>query len=181
MTKLKKSLAIIIVLVLIILGAVGYWFYFGRGGEEGAPSGTTEEGAPEEQGFIGKIADALKRGTAMKCTWTYEGDTATFYIKGNKYRGDMTSAEGEKTGYIYRDNCMYLWEEGEKQGMKWCWEPSEGEEYTPELWGEEAAAAAFGYEYNCQPATVSDALFSLPSGIDFMDMSELMEQYMPEE
>jgi len=37
---------------------------------------------------------------------------------------------------------------------------------------EEDSGAVLGYEYNCQPTVVSDSLFTLPSGVDFMDMSE---------
>jgi len=161
--KLKKSLAIIIVFILLALGGGGYWFYFRRGEEgTGAPEST-----PGEQGFIGKLADALKIGTAMKCVWGVGENSATFYVKGGKFHGEATS-DGDKVQYIFRDNCSYYWSEGEGEGVKWCWEPTE----TPD-WEEGMQAAT--EEYNCQPATVSDSLFSLPSGIDFMDVSEYMQ------
>lgn len=166
---MKKSLAIIIVLILIVLGVGVWWFYFGRGGEEGANGGTSGG----EQGFIGKIADALKIGTAMKCSWSMGENSATFYIKGGKLRGDVIGA-GQKVEYIMRDNCYYYWSEKEDEGVKWCWEPTEAPS-----WEESMQAAA--ETYNCQPATVSDSMFNTPSGVDFTDMSEYMQQYMPEE
>lgn len=168
---MRRNLVIAILIILIAAGGGVWWFSFGRGGGGGAPS--QEEGAPEEQGFVGKIADALKLGKAMKCTWTKEGDTATFHVKGNKYYGEAT-VEGQKTSYIMRDNCTYFWQEGKTQGFKWCWTPEEAERLMAEFEKGEAGVA-MGYQYSCQPAVVSDSLFTLPSGVEFMDLSEYME------
>ena len=170
---MKRNFAIIIVLVLIILGAVGLWFCFGRGGGGGGGEGAGEGGG-EEQGFIGKIADALKIGTAMKCTYSEGDTTAAFYIKGGKLRGS-TGTGDDKVDYIIRDDCMYYWGMEENQGVKICWEPAE----VPD-WEEYMTSAAAAQQYNCQPQTISDSMFSLPSGINFMDMSEYMQQYMEE-
>jgi uncharacterized protein YxeA len=170
--NLKKSLLIIILLVLIAIGGGGYWFFVIRkGGESTTPSTSGE--SSEEGNFAGSIADALEIGTAMKCTWSYQEDTATFYLKSNKYRGDMTPKGEGKMSYIYRDNCTYFWQEGEKQGVKWCVTPAEGEEYTaPDMGSAGFSSAALGYEYSCLPTVVSDSVFTLPSGIKFTDFSQ---------
>ena len=159
---MKKSL-LIVLFVLAVVGVGGYWFYYGRGGEEGA-----DGGAPEEKGFIGKIADALKVGTAMKCTWSEEDTSTIFHIKGGKLRGSVTT-NGDEVEYILRENCMYYWGEEEGEGVKWCWPEAEAPN-----WEEQLQASAANAMYNCQPATVSDSMFNPPSGINFMDMSEYL-------
>ncbi len=164
---MNKNLLIIGAVAVIVLAIGGYWLYFGRdrGQKESAPSET-----PQEESFVGKIADALKLGKAMKCTWSGDEGTATFHIKGNQYRGEVTSEEG-KVNYIMRGNCIYVWQEGEEEGLKWCWTSEEAEEWTEDFEGE-ASGAALGYQYSCQATVISDSLFTLPSGVEFMDLSD---------
>lgn len=154
---MKKNVAIALVGLLILVG-IGWWYFFGRG------SG----------GFVGSLTDALKVGRALECTAEIEGNTSTFYIKGGKLRGEATY-EGKKVGYIFRDNCFYYWQEDESQGMKMCWE----EEEEAANWEENLEAAS--KEWNCKPKTISDSMFNLPSGVEFLDLSEYMQQYMPSE
>ena len=174
MIELKKSLAIVALVIVALVSAAflycratGRELPFGLGGGGG--------GGGSSQGFFGKLSDALKIGTAMKCEVS-EGDVnASFYLKGGKLRGEVVSpTDGEKVEYIIRDNCMYYWSEKEDQGLKWCWDPSDVAD-----WEENLAAAT--ENYNCKPQTISDSMFSLPSGIEFMDMSSYMQQFAPSE
>lgn len=129
---------------------------------------------PEEESFVGKIADALKLGKVMKCTWSKGEDSTVFYIKSDKYyRGEVTS-KGKVGYYLHSSDYTYVWQEGEERGVKWYWTPSVGEEEMPEL-GEEAVGATLDYEYDCRPATVSDSMFEPPPGINFVDMSQFMQ------
>jgi len=185
---LKKSLSIVIIAVLALISCALIFLGTSRRGflaghqEKGEPSLVEEGGvspeeasqggggaAPQEKSFTGKIADALKLGQAMKCTWSEGGITAVSYIKGGKYRSEVTS-DGEKINYLYRDDCVYLWGEGEAQGIKWCGVSAEGG--AP---GSEGGAfgAELGYDYSCLPAVVSDSLFELPQGVSFVDTGSL--------
>lgn len=180
MITLKKGLVIAIIIILIAAVGAAYWYLYVRTpDEEGTPSATTEES--ESGSFVGSIADALKVGTAMKCTWSYQGEDATFYIKGQKYYGEITTAEVGTIKYIYRDNCTYYWQEGQSQGTKLCVTPTEGEEEeydASELESVDASAEALGYEYSCQTEVITDARFTLPSGVEFLDLSQYLQQYM---
>jgi hypothetical protein len=177
---LKKNLAIIIVLILAIIAAV--FIYFGVTGRElpfglgGGGGGTSGDGS-SSQGFIGKLSDALNLGTAMQCSWEEEGVDATFYVKNNKLRGSVTS-NGQTMEYIFRDNCYWYWGEsdGEVEGIKMCWDPSEVGDWN---WEDQLQAASENYD--CKPGTVSDSMFNPPSNVEFMDMSDYMQQYMPSE
>jgi len=167
---LKKNIAIIILVVLAVIG--GGFAYFRITGRE-LPFGLEDVVGGDggsSQGFIGKIGDALKVGTAMKCTFSEEGVDATFYLKSGKLRGEMTSTtDDEKINYIMRDNCMYYWSESEEQGFKWCWEEEDAVDWEKNL-------AEMSEDYNCKSQTISDSMFSLPSGIEFMDMTDYMNQ-----
>jgi uncharacterized protein YxeA len=177
---LKKSLIIAIIIILIAIGGGAYWYFYVRTPSEESTSPTATEES-ESGSFVGSIADALKAGTAMKCTWSYQGEDATFYIKGQKYYGEITTAEAGTLKYIYRDNCTYYWQKGESQGTKLCFTPTEGEEEeydASELESVDASAAALGYEYSCQTEVITDSRFTLPSGVEFLDLSQYLQQYM---
>jgi hypothetical protein len=152
---LKKNIAIVLVVGLLVLGGAGYWYYTSHGG-----------------GFVGSLADALNLGRAMKCTAEIEGSESTFYIKGGKLRGGA-AYEGQQVEYIFRDNCFYYWSEEESQGMKMCWDEEEAAD-----WEENLAAAS--EQWDCKPASISDSMFNVPSDIEFFDLSDYMQQYMTE-
>ena len=171
MITLKKGLVIVIIIILIAIAGAGYWYFTGRDGT--SPTSTEES---SDGSFIGNITDALKVGTAQKCTWSFEGDSATFYLKGTKYFGEVTTQAAGKFSYIYRDSCTYYWQEGQSQGMKFCVTPAEGEEYdASNLEDANISSTALGYEYSCQPAVITDSRFTPPSGVDFLDLSQYLQ------
>lgn len=168
----KKRLTIIIVLILILAAAALIYFGLGNklpfGGKEDSTSGDANGGddTSQEQSIVSKLSDALKVGTAMKCTWS-EGDTSTiFYIKGGKLRGSAGTDNGEME-YILRDNCYYYWSTNEEQGYKMYWDPTDADALN---WEESMQAAK--EMYNCKSATISDSMFNPPSGINFVDISQ---------
>ena len=181
---MNKNLPLIIVGVVVIVGlAIGGWWFLGRGKQVSPPTVPSEVGeqapAEEEEGFVGKLRDALTLGQSMKCTWERdENNFATSYIKDSKIRTEMTQA-GEKTYSIMTDDCTYTWQEGETQGFKMCFEPEEGEEVEEVEEGEavtpeEIAAETPDYEYNCEPTIVPDSMFNPPTGVNFMSMEQFM-------
>lgn len=178
---MKKNLPLIIVGVVVIVGlVVGGWWFLGKGKQVSiptTPSGVSEqaptEQAPAEEGFVGKLKDALTLGQSMKCTWKKdESNFATVYIKDSKIRTEVTQA-GKEMASIMVENCTYTWQEGETQGFKVCFEPEEveeGEAMTPE----EMTAEMPDYEYNCEPAIITESMFNLPAGINFLSTEQLM-------
>lgn len=179
--KMKKNLPLIIVGVVVVVGLViGGWWFLGRGERVSIPTpGEVGEQAPTEgeEGFVGKLKDALTLGQSMKCTWERdENNFATSYIKDSKIRTEVTQA-GEKAYSIMADNCTYTWQENESQGFKVCFEPEEveeGEEGEEAVTPEEMTAEMPEYEYNCEPTIVSDSMFDLPTGVNFLSMEQMM-------
>jgi hypothetical protein len=101
-------------------------------------------------------------------------------IKGTKFRQTAVSKIGdqpETAMEILSDGLWtYLWNPNTKeQGMK-IKVTDEQREDTQKLadgsldWGKE-------YNYNCSPASVSDAEFVPPTDVEFMDLEALQEQF----
>lgn len=164
---MKKVLPIII--ILIVLG-IGAWWFFGRGAVT-MPGGIKKEAGEEGEGFTGKLRAAVDMGIPMKCTYTQGDFTGTGYIKGKKYYGEVMQA-GERGYIIMKDNCMWSWSTEQTQGVKMCFEEDIFEQ-SEEVEGTVPVEA----EYHCTPAVVPDSRFDLPSGVNFMDMDEMMQGY----
>ncbi len=184
--KSNKLLPIIIGVVVVAALAVGAWWFMGRGaslpampGEEAqAPAG--EAPATGEGGFVGKLKDALTLGQSMKCVWRQdESNFAISYIKDDKVHTEVTQA-GKKAHSIIKDDCSYSWEEGATQGFEMCFEPEEVgeveevEEAEEPASPEEITGEMPDYEYSCEPAVVSESMFELPAGVNFVSLEDVM-------
>jgi hypothetical protein len=166
---MKKVLPI--VLVVIVVGIVGF-FLMNRGGE-GMSIDKTPAGLNEGETFTGSLIDAVKLGVAMKCTYEVEGNEYEGYVKGTNYRGKMTTVEGKVMEVIVKDNCMWSWSEEENQGIKTCFEETEMETEEGGIW--EQSGASVDINYRCVPTAVTDAQFTPPANIEFMDIDSMME------
>ena len=180
MRKLKKFLPIsILILFSLTLGgclpkketekepfAESTGETFEEGGETVLPQGKGE------QSYTFKaLKAAIALGIPLKCGYQvgdveYEG-----YVKGKQWRGKIQTSDGKTGEVIMKDNCMYSWTEETKMGVKMCFEE--------DMWEtDEYQEAAPGIEYHCLPAAVTDAQFNPPSGINFMDISQMGQQGM---
>jgi hypothetical protein len=165
---------LIIVGAVLVVGLLGVYMVFGRGG--GAVPGVPGTGG--DQPFSGTLKAAVAMGVPMKCTYTVEGAEYEGYIKGEQYMGKVKV--GDKMGsVIVKDNCMWSWEEGATQGVKLCFEPEEGSEET--IW-DSSDTAELNMSYTCRPAAVTDSQFEPPNDVQFMDLDSMMNGTMsPEE
>jgi predicted house-cleaning noncanonical NTP pyrophosphatase (MazG superfamily) len=147
----------------------------------------------EKNPFQGGFQAAAALGVPMKCTYKagemeYQGK-----IKGEKFRGEITMADGQTGHIIFKDNCMYSWSDDQKDmGFKMC----DMEEFAEDL-TENMDEEMVDYQQNkgqnnlpdnlkCYPAAVSDSDFETPSDVTFKDFggmmdefSQGMEDYMP--
>jgi hypothetical protein len=182
----NKIIPIGIVVGVAIVGlAIGGWYFFLRGGQ--APLAPTQEEvsqevqAPQEEGFTGRLKDALTLGRSMKCVWQQdENNFGTAYVKSEKVFTKVT-VEGKKTNSIMADNCTYVWEEGKTDGFKMCYEPVAEEEVetgeipeTPSGEPPVSVGQTPDVNYTCEPAIVSDSMFNPPAGITFISPEELI-------
>jgi len=147
-------------------------------GEQATVQEQKAEGKKDE-GFVGKLKDAMDLGTAMKCTWK-QGETSygESYIKGEDVYSEFTNED--KTGYmIMSDDCMYTWEKSNPQGIKMCSLQTETAEETGEPMEDDfdfskmKGSAPADVDYNCSPAVFTDDKFSPPSDVNFMDLDQM--------
>src|SRR4030042_3197680 len=168
---MKKSLPIIIILVVIVAGLVG-WKFLGKGKTTSTKGGTEQAQEAKGESFTGKIKDAFTRNIPLKCTYKKDDQNfATAYIKNKKYYAELMTAG--KSGYlILIDNCLWSWSKDETQGVKMCFEPEEGEDIWTDMEKEQQSS---DMDYNCSPSVINDAVFTPPSNVNFTDFDQMMQ------
>lgn len=162
---MKKFLPIIIILAIIIVGAGAYVLV------SGGKTPSLKEGIPGvskvTESFSGTLKMAVEKGIPMQCSYKIdENNFGTGYIKGKKYLGEVT-VQGQKSKILLLDNCIYTWNETAKQalGSKICFEPKNNES----IWDQQGENKN---NYTCSPVVVSDAIFSIPTDVKFMDVGQ---------
>jgi hypothetical protein len=171
---MKKSLPIIIVLIVIVLALVG-WFVWGKG-ETVTPGGDQQVTEEQTQGesFSGKIKDAFMKNVPLKCTYKMDDNNfGTGWIKNKRYYGEIT-ANGKQGFIILVDNCMWTWNKDEKDmGVKMCFAEQQDEDFWDSF---EESQQNGDYNYNCTASVVNDAVFTPPADVKFTDIDALMDQ-----
>lgn len=171
---MRKALPIIIVFSLFLSGCT----LTGNKNNQENPSQEQSQESNQEQTFSGSFTEAVRKGIGLKCTYQIEEHTSEGYIKGKKYRGKIQS-QGKVSQVIMKDNCMWVWDEGQDQGFKTCYEPEEADET---LWGDSGDSESTEIntpqgQYKCKPAVIGEDKFTPPADIKFMDLQEMMQGY----
>lgn len=158
--------------VLLVVLAVGGGAYFFLGKKD-----STSPGSSVSDKFSGSLKAATALGVPMKCTYTVEGTEYEGWVKGENYRGKIKSADGKSGEIIMKDNCMWSWSEGETQGIKTCFDPADTEEVDGDVWDQPQGADGTDISYTCLPAVITDAQFTPPSDIEFLDLESLIQGF----
>lgn len=154
------------------------------GNAEGTAVGGNQAGGgnakvSENNPFQGGLAAAAAMGMPMKCTYTVDGVETEGWIKGKQFLGKMSGQEGV-SNVIMKDACMWVWGEGQKQGMKMCFEEEE-----QGFWNDSEAAdvpenlEALDMNYTCRPGVFGDEKFTPPAEVVFADFDDLMQGNIP--
>lgn len=139
-----------------------------------------------------ELAAAMEEGKPIHCTMTdTKGAVVDYYNSGKKMKivGTNVSEETE-TGTIINDGeYMYVWSEGETEGIKYpvssieemqeTAENADQMQYdTPDFQNEEEVVEYEnrGYTIECDETDIDDSMFIPPSEVTFMDVAALMEQ-----
>jgi len=159
-SSLKKLLPI---LGILVIAGVGLYFLKGSKGGPGLPGVTKNYTAKG-------IKAVIDLGIPMKCSYKvgemeYEG-----YVKGQQWRGHIQLPNGNQGEIIFKDNCMWSWDD-KKQGTKMCFEPTEEGET---LWDNPQQGTDMDLDYQCRPAAITDAKFTPPTDVNFMDLDDMM-------
>jgi len=170
--SLKKILLFgLIFLCLLLTGCLPK-----KGGTGGGGVSTQKE---EEESYSGNLEKIMALGIPVKCSWkrdeNYYGES---WVKGKQSYGEVAQ-EGRKTKVIWKDDCLWAWEEGNPQGTKICMQPSSETPELPQEGQEPIQPQPQQYqpadmEYSCRPAVFGDDKFNPPAEINFLDVDELM-------
>jgi len=182
-----------IILVILVVGGVGGYLYVKNKGTKTVDQAIkemeqlSEEGTEQTQGgadtgskkenYSGTLKKMVDLGIPLKCTFSQNGGSSgTTWVKGEKFYTEMKT-ENRSGKIIFKNDCMWNWSEGEKNGIKMCFDPEEADE----MFSGQAEAGQTNLptdvDFNCKPAVFTDAKFNPPSSIEFMDMDEMMQQY----
>lgn len=139
------------------------------------------QGEAQTQASSGSIASLVARGGSWKCSVTHTSDkdstSGTVYVSGSKVRGDFEStvaSAGAVQSHMISDGVdVYVWSNQMPSGMKMkAVASSDGGTQTT---GGQSDYYNQNYDYNCEPWTVDQSQFTLPSDITFNDMSAMLQ------
>lgn len=165
--------------MVLVLGYFGYNFY--------SKPNSIKLGVKSENLTVNKktsIKELLGLGQEQKCTWVseVEGDKSSgmMLIKGNKFRQSViskTNDDKENSMEIVTDGVWtYLWNPKTKeQGMKI--KVTEEQKADTQKLANGTLDLGKEFNYNCSPASVSDAEFVPPTDVEFMDLEALQNQF----
>lgn len=134
----------------------------------------------QEKSYSGNMEKMMGLGMPLKCSWkkddSYYGES---WVKGKKYYQEVHQ-EGKTAKVIFKDDCMWAWEETNSQGTKMCFEPEEMETMESGIEGTGQGEGNFQYqqsdiEYQCRPGVFGDDKFNPPANVNFMDIGQMME------
>lgn len=169
---------ILILLAVVLIG--GFFFFNSKNKDKDTVIPGIGKNEKQENGgpFSGTFRDAIALGVPMKCEDTIdtgEGKAKiSGIIQGKQYIGQMT-AEGKTANVLLKDYCMWSWEEGQQNGIKFCFEESEAED---SFFGD---SVELDTSVRCLPTMVTPGMFSPPANVSFLDMDAFNEEALTEE
>ncbi len=158
-------------IALSVLGVGGY-LLVGRSflGSEVSrnPSGPMQSGS-----FRSLAASVAPRRCSIISGSGPSATNGVLYIASGNVRGDFTGSAGAgsvESHMIVKRNVSYIWSSATAQGFKMS-VPSASSG------GQESVSGSLSYdqtvEYSCEPWSVDQSKFSLPTGISFSDVSQV--------
>lgn len=192
---------ILVALVVLVAGGVGAWYYYNQ--QQLAlvtptPVPTAAVGLPTSSpttsaaatAFSGRLADLIRQGQNLTCTFQRADDSSsvngTLYVSGQnqKLRGDFTVQQvsaGAMASHMIRDGLtMYVWADNLPQGTKFTVADQAAVSVSPQPSaspGQSSQITDQSFQYACQPWTASEAVFALPTNVQFIDITQQLPQF----
>lgn len=165
---MKKLLPIIIALVLIVLAGGGYLYFKSR---QSGKSVSEVANETVSEVYEGSLKTAIEKGVSMKCSYKMDENEYEGVIKGKMWRGKMKTGDGRVGEVIIKDECMWSWESGKKDGTKICFEAKTEEGSAGSIWDQPSTGNP-DVQYKCTPALVTDSEFDPPKDVVFVDLNQ---------
>lgn len=181
----KTGVILIIVLLLILVGGAAYLLLSKNTTSQVAnTTSSAKKASPTSSNTFSSIQDALAKSMSLQCDYSDDkGTKTTSYMKSGAIRSDIVMASGSKgsSSVIMKNNTLYMW--SGKEGTKMTFDISEMMAKVTPGTQKTTSAQKPGdvienlekYKQSCKPATVSDALFTPPADVKFVDLSQMMK------
>jgi hypothetical protein len=135
----------------------------------------------------GSIQDIIKMGKSVKCEVAFNEENFqgknTTYVSGESARSDIAvdmAGRGQHNSHmIVKDGWTYMWSDGSSKGTKF-----DTNEFKKNVSSENQGVAgppsagdiSQKMDFKCSPWTADDSLLTLPSGVEFADETQTMNQ-----
>ncbi|HHQ45127.1 MAG TPA: hypothetical protein ENN13_03215 [Candidatus Altiarchaeales archaeon] len=182
---MKSKIAGLLVLTILACGCIG-----GGGNDATTTTLKTSEVTPttakpattttQGQGVVDRLTDmaqAMASGGSYKCTYNYEGLQTTSWVMGEKFKSTSVLT-GMEFNSISDGVWIYSWNSDESQGMKLRISDFQDIQEQDDLqdYPDMEEIARFARDVDCRPEALSQAFFTPPSNIEFIDVGEQMRQ-----
>ena len=169
---MKGKIVLFIIIGIFLLGLVGWVSYSKFKGNKTVSTGSNSE----KSGIFTSVKDALTQKLTLSCEFTDEtGTVVKSYIKNGAVRvssignGDNVQANE----IIIKDKKMYMWDSKTKEGFVYSINEENGN--SEAVKSDSYFEAIDKYKDSCKIATVMDSYFTIPTDVNFQDMSKLLE------
>lgn len=170
----KKIIIILVVALLLISGVVLFK------GQKMGDNDNKEISKGTSKNVFTSIKDALSKDLTLTCEFNDEkGNTTKSYIKNGAVRISTIGSDTKGGEIIMRDKKMYMWDEITKEGF--IYEIPDEEKGNVGMTGQDInQSEAYlniidKYKDSCKTAVIEDSYFVEPKGINFQDMSKLLQ------
>ena len=188
---MNKKILVVACLVMMATVFTGCNLLGGDKNQEAIKEGNNAEqnqknDGNEEESFFGSVQDLLTCGKSLKCVYSIDNErgkaTGVIYVSGNKIRSEVEIVEnaGKKmeVDSIIADNWMYTWNSlmsgGTKMNIKEM-QSETGEDYSQNE--NEADKMREEMDYKCRPWIPDNSKFTVPSDVEFRDLTEMMQGF----
>ncbi|MBW6441906.1 hypothetical protein K0B04_03345 [Patescibacteria group bacterium] len=182
---MKKSIYIVVLLAIISFSLTACTKKISTPGSD---TENSEQSMGEEETYNASILDLIKLGKNMKCTYELDVENESrkivSYVSDGKTRSyvSVKTPDGKEvtTNTLMDGDLMYMWTSETNQGMVVDMKEFDNSDEV------DAPDTTDSYQYSdqnqkidykCGPWVPSQSEFQLPSNIEFMDLSKMMEGY----
>lgn len=130
--------------------------------------------------FSGSWNDLVKRGGTYVCEVNHSSavdiSSGSVYVSGTDVRGAFTSKTAAgvvESNMLKKGDMVYVWGGGMPQGLMMKASAMEGQSSTGTTG--DVVDQNQKYDWNCNATAPDATMFALPAGIEFMDLSAMMQ------
>jgi hypothetical protein len=175
---MNKKLITIVLIVFAIIGVLAIGLYLLISAGQTNTTETTNTQTQNDAVAQNTIKELLGSTSPQQCSYTDpEGvSSGTVYVANGKMAGRFmaTTAQGSLTSQMYSDGTdMYIWMDGQPQGIMMSLSAAQNSDTTTTNQAQNIDVNK-PFDFNCAPWVVDQTMFAKPTGITFVNMSELI-------